>query len=141
MPNCHLLAIPAFFILLTLLTPQRAAPREELILEQIIELADQAERAFHDRLRDYTCQVTTTVREPSKDGPGGILRIEEKTVYRKLPDKRLEKFNAIRKKEKVFSQKELIEYEKKQRLSISSFVSPGPLPPMPPMSRESPASL
>ena len=121
MPRPHLLAIPALFVLLTLLTSPQAIPLEDLTLEQVLERANQAESAFHDRLKDYICRVTTTVNEPKKNGPPKILRVEEKTIYRKLPDKRLEKLHAVQKKEKALSPEELAEYAKKPRRSISSF--------------------
>jgi len=121
MPRHRLLAIPGLFILMILLTPWQAFPLENLTLEQILERASLAERDFHDRLKDYICRVTTTVNEPRKNGPPETLRVEEKTLYRKLPDKRLEKFSAVRKNEKTLTPGELAEYAKKPRRSISSF--------------------
>jgi len=109
---------PAILLLLTLTASLGPMPSvstttgEELSLDQILDRAYQREEAFHEHLKDYICQVTSIVREPQKDGIAKTLSIVEKTVYRKLPDKRLEKYNAIIKEGLELSPQEVAERQK-----------------------------
>jgi len=96
-----------------------AVSQEALSVDQILELAYQREVASEEQLVDYICQANSTVREPQKDGTAKTLAIEEKTIYRKLPDKRMEKYNAVTEEGKVLTHEEVAEYQKNQRGKIS----------------------
>ena len=113
--------------LLILVLTGSAAPQKNLSLDQILERAYQREVAFKELLKDYICQVTAITREPQKDGPAKTLSIVEKTVYRQLPDKRVEKYNAITEEGKVLSPEKVAEYQKKEKKTMSmrgSFLDP-----------------
>lgn len=106
-----------FILMVSLILTQSASttPREDLSLDQILDRAYQQEMAFHEYLKDYICQVTSIVGEPQKDGTAKTLSIVEKTVYRKLPDKRVEMYNTIVKDGRELSPQEVAERQKNQQ--------------------------
>jgi outer membrane lipoprotein-sorting protein len=99
--------------LVMLLFVSSIASQEDLSLEQILDAAYQKQQESEEKLQDYTCQTTLVMREPQKDGTSKTLRIEEKTIYHKPPDKYLEKYTAITDEDKVLSPEEVAEYQKK----------------------------
>lgn len=111
----------------TLLLAGSAYSLESLSLDQILDQAYQREQAFQEQLKDYICQATCTILEPHKDGTAKTLSIEEKTIYRKPPDKRMEKYTAVTEEGKALSPEEVLEYQKKQKkttMGSRSFFSP-----------------
>lgn len=106
------LAVAALSILV--LVPWTSA-QEDLSLAEILEGAYQKEKAFKENLTDYICQATTILQEPQKDGTAKTLSIVEKTVFRKLPDKRIEKYNTITKKGKELTPEEIAQTQKNQK--------------------------
>jgi outer membrane lipoprotein-sorting protein len=106
------LAVAALSILV--LVPWSSA-QEDLSLADILERAYQKEKAFKENLTDYICQATTILQEPQKDGTAKTLSIVEKTVFRKLPDKRIEKYNTITKKGKELTPEEIAQTQKNQK--------------------------
>lgn len=101
--------------LLILALAGSTAPREDLSIDQILDRAYKREAASEEQLKDYICQANSTVREPQKDGTAKTLAIEEKTIYRKFPDKRMEQYNAVTEEGKVLTPEEVAEYQKNQR--------------------------
>jgi hypothetical protein len=98
------------------LIPAKGIPTQEaLSLNQILERAYQTEKAFKENLKDYICQATSTVFEPQKDGTVKTLNILKKTIYRKLPDKRLEKCTAITKDGRSLLPDEIAKIQKRQK--------------------------
>ena len=119
------------FTLVTLLIMVLTIPvasQEELTPDQILERAYQTEVAGEEQIKDYVCQATFMMREPQKDGTAKTLAIVEKTIYRKRPDKRMEKYNAVTEEGKVLSPMEVAEYQKKEKSSMTmrsrSFLDP-----------------
>ncbi len=114
--------------LLILILAGSSGSQEDLSPDQILDRAYQREKAVQDQLQDYFCQATTITREPQKDGSAKTLTIVEKTIYRKLPDKRLEKYNAVTEEGQELSTEEVAEFQKKQQESMSgggdSFLEP-----------------
>lgn len=111
----------------TLLLAGSAYSLENLSLDQILDRAYQREQAFKEQLKDYICQATCTILEPDEDGTSKTLSIEEKTIYRKPPDKRTEKYNAVTEEGKALSPEDVLEYQKKQKkttMGARSFFSP-----------------
>jgi outer membrane lipoprotein-sorting protein len=112
---------PAILLLLTLtaslglMLSVSTTAGEELSLDQILDAAYQREKAFHEYLKDYICRVTSIVSEPRKDGPVKTLSIVEKTVYRMLPDKRVEKYNTIIRDGRELSAQEVAQRQKNQQ--------------------------
>jgi hypothetical protein len=110
--------IHPIFLLLTMVIswpPTWAGTIEQLTLEQILERAQRAEQTFGENLHDYICQATSTILEPQKDGTLQTIRVVEKTIYRKLPDQRLEKFKAITEKGTVLSPQEVMERHRRHK--------------------------
>jgi len=106
------------FMLMSLLILALAGsvtPQEDLFINQILDRAYKREAASEAYLKDYICQANSTVREPQKDGTAKTLAIEEKTIYRKFPDKRMEKYNTVTEEGKVLTPEEVAEYQKNQR--------------------------
>jgi hypothetical protein len=103
----------AWAILLILLLAGSADPQEHLSLEQILERTHRQEKSAQELIQDYVCQSTFMMREPQKDGSAKTVLVQDKTVYFKSPDRKLEKFNAITRKGKVLSADEVAEYQKK----------------------------
>lgn len=101
--------------LLALMSSKGLSAQESLSLDQILERAYQTEKAFKENLKDYTCQVTSTVLEPQKDGQAKTLVVVQKTVYRKLPDKRLEKYTSVTKDGRSLSPEEVLELQNGQQ--------------------------
>jgi hypothetical protein len=112
----HRMAIRHFsFSLLFLLWPLAGASAQEaLTLDQIIQRAHLAEQAFEEKLQGYICHATTTVSEPRDDGTFQTIRVVEKTIYRKIPDQRLEQCLSVVEDGRTLSPAEVAEYQRKQ---------------------------
>jgi hypothetical protein len=124
-------SLSSTFLMFCLLIPflfGSPGAQEHLSVDQILDRAYQREKASRERLQDYICQATAITREPQKDGPAKTLTIVEKTIYRKLPDKRMEKYTAVTEEGKVLSAQEVDEFQKNQQGRMStgsgSFLEP-----------------
>lgn len=100
-------------VLSILVLVPRASAQEDLSLAEILDRAYQKEKVFKENLADYICQATTILQEPQKDGTAETLSIVEKTIFRKLPDKRIEKYHTITKKGKELTPEEVAKTQKK----------------------------
>jgi len=112
-PALSILAPAALLILV--IVPGTFA-QEDISLAEILERAYQKEKVFKENLKDYICQATTILQEPQKDGTAKTLSIVEKTIFRKLPDKRIEKYNTITKKGKELTPEEVANAQRRQSI-------------------------
>jgi hypothetical protein len=103
-----------------LLPPAEADTPGAVTLDQVLRGAELAEQTFHEKLQDYTCQATTTFSELHGDGSPKTVRVIEKTIYRKLPDLRRERYRSVTEGDKVLSPREVAEHEKKQKWDRST---------------------
>jgi len=112
--------IQALCCLLILLPAKSTAGAVDSVsLERILDGAEQAERAFREKVQDYTCRARTTISEPQNDGADKTVRVIEKTIYRKLPDRRMETFHSIIEDGRALSPEEAAEHQKKQNRSVT----------------------
>jgi hypothetical protein len=119
--NLRQTIIPSFFgLLLWLLASGAGGTTEPMPLERILDGAERAERAFGETVHDYVCQARTTISEPQKDGTVKTIRLIEKTIYRKLPDRRVEKIHSIIESDRVLSEREVAEYQEKHKWNTAA---------------------
>jgi hypothetical protein len=92
-----------------------AGAGDSVSLELILDGAGQAERAFLEKVSDYICQARTIIAEPQEDGTEQTVRVIEKTIYRKLPHQRVERFHSVIENGRALPPEEVAEHQKKQK--------------------------